>query len=119
MGQSDMSQSSQLNYICCMCEQSDAVTLHEPFFGTANRKICVKYEIRFPVCMDCHNYCHNKNQTGGAQYGRNEEQAMFFCGLAGINYSVLKIAIERSKEVSPMLYAVKEYMSSFLSKWER
>ncbi len=109
---------NQTKYKCCRCD-NDAVTEHEPLFGTANKKICVKYNIKFPVCMDCHYWAHNKNKTGGAVENRNEEQALFFCELAGLKYSLLKIAFENSRRCTPLLFEIKAHMDGFLQKYER
>ena len=103
-------------YQCCRCpSKSEKVTIHEFFFGTANRKLSVKYKLQVPVCPACHNWAHNRNPTGGAVPERNEEQATYFCELLGLRYELLNIWVNTSDY--KMLNMVSSMLDGALNKW--
>lgn len=49
--------------ICYRCGGTNSVSLHEPIHGK-NRKISIKYDLRVPLCFNCHRLAHDEpNQT--------------------------------------------------------
>ena len=46
-------------YHCCICG-SDTTQLHEIIFGSANRKICIEYNLQVPLCSKHHDISHGK-----------------------------------------------------------
>ena len=55
----------QETYICEYCNENVAVTQHEKFYGTANRKISLKYEeFSLNICSRCHDASHYKIDLG-------------------------------------------------------
>lgn len=49
--------------ICYRCGGTNLVSLHEPIMGK-NRKLSIEYDLRVPLCFDCHRLAHDEpNQT--------------------------------------------------------
>lgn len=111
----------QRSYVCARCmfygNLIEAAEVHHIFFGTANSKLSEKYNLKIPVCRECHNWAHNKNPEGGAGPGRNEEGHEFFCGLLEINYEKVNIAVNNS--VYHVLNLVGRYLENALTHWEK
>ena len=52
-------------YMCEVCGGRVAVTTHEIFYGTADRKISKKYPFcQRKICSKCHDACHYKIDLG-------------------------------------------------------
>ena len=105
-----------VKYRCARCDKSNHVVLHEIFFGTADSKLSKKYNLRVPVCRTCHNWCHNRNPSGGAVPDRNEEQARFFCELMGIYYEPVNVWINQSMKRELLQLSI--LLEPFLGKYE-
>lgn len=39
---------------CIICGSMRGIHKHEAFFGTANRKLSIKYGLVVPLCYNCH-----------------------------------------------------------------
>jgi len=51
-------------YMCEVCEMSPAVTTHEVYYGTANRKVSIKHKFQVKICARCHDAAHYKISVG-------------------------------------------------------
>lgn len=69
-------------WICCQCPR-ETTTLHEVFFGTANRPISVIYHIQVPVCEDHHKKAHGQHKYNDKS---QEMYRMTFCQWLDISY---------------------------------
>ena len=110
-----------INHWCARCRHynklEEAAEFHHVFFGTANAKLSEKYNIKIPVCRDCHNWAHNKNPEGGAVPGRNKEGHELFCKLLRMEYSKVNLAINNS--VYHVLNLIGIYLKDALAEWEK
>jgi hypothetical protein len=51
-------------YMCEVCGMSPAVTTHEVYYGTANRKVSIKNGFQVKICARCHDAAHYKIDIG-------------------------------------------------------
>ena len=56
-----MKQNKNTSYSCVMCGKP-TTTLHEIFYGTADRKMSIKYNLQVPLCHICHGIAHTEKQ---------------------------------------------------------
>jgi hypothetical protein len=45
--------------ICYRCGSTNQVSLHESLMGK-NRKLSIKYDLRVPLCFNCHRLAHDE-----------------------------------------------------------
>ena len=83
-------------YMCEVCKMAPAVTTHEVYYGTANRKISIKNGFQVKICPRCHDAAHYKidlvtdvNKVLRKQFQREYEKnhsRQEFIKLIGQNY---------------------------------
>ena len=85
-------------YKCCMTGQQ-TTTLHEIFFGIANRKTSIMYNLQVPLCDDAHKIAHGLNVVTGNEdliYLKQFTQRQIkniFCNKIGIDFNAANLAM--------------------------
>jgi len=74
-------------YNCCICG-NETTQLHEVIFGSANRKICVDYNLQVPLCATHHDTAHGKkHKPVNCEYDCMSQSQCYttFCEKLGID----------------------------------
>ena len=82
---------------CIICETTFNIHKHEVFYGTANRKLSIKYGLVVPLCARHHNLSKE-----GVHFNRN------------LDLKLKKIAQKKFEEKYPDLDFIKIFGKSFL-----
>ena len=87
---------------CLGCEDP-TTTLHEIFFGTHGKQICIEYNLQVPLCPLCHLVPHGKYTIDAHSkkpkfFHYNQSDALYyFCSFLQINYYSAKQAVDSKR----------------------
>lgn len=102
-----MKYNKKKSYSCVLCGKITK-TLHECFYGSANRKISIKYNMQVPLCNDCHIEAHKDKELW----------QMYLCQKLRINYSITKRMINNFTDNKAYFEGIKDKCLEKLKSWE-
>jgi predicted nucleic acid-binding Zn ribbon protein len=97
-----------LTYECIECG-NHTDTLHEIFYGTAGRKVCIDYALQVPLCTFHHNIAHNDKITYKARYNN---------ALTGENVDEIQQMVDNPKDHKEELERLKDENIRKIKQWE-